>query len=192
MNRLHRWYCGSPHWRQELERRILPWALSDVELGEDVLEVGPGPGLTTDFLRARLAHLTAIEIDPALAGSLAARLAGANVTVIRGDGAALPFADARFSGVVSFTVLHHVPSRDVQERLLREVRRVLRSGGVFAGVDSRQSLLMRLAHIRDVLVPIDPMTFPARLKAAGFEDVLVQTSAREFRFRARRAVTSEK
>ncbi len=186
MNRLHRWYCRSAHWRVELEQRVLPWALKGVELGEDVLEVGPGPGLTTDFLRPRLARLTALEIDAALAEALAARLAGSNVTVIQGDAAAMPFPEARFSGVVSFTMLHHVPSREVQDKLISEVRRVLKPGGMFAGMDSRQSIVMRLAHIGDVLVPVDPRTFPARLAAAGFCDVFIETNAREFRFRARR------
>ncbi len=186
MNRLHRWYCRSAHWRQELERRVLPWALDGVELGEDVLEVGPGPGLTTDLLRPRLVRMTALEIDPALAEALAARLAGSNVTVIRGDAAAMPFPEARFSGVVSFTMLHHVPTRKVQDNLLREVRRILKPGGMFAGTDSRQSLLMRLAHIGDVLVPIDPKTFPTRLATAGFCDAFIETTAHEFRFRARR------
>ncbi len=186
MNRLHRWYCRSPHWRQELEQRVLPWALSGVELGEDVLEVGPGPGLTTDLLRPRLTRLTTLEIDAALAAALAARLAGSNVTVIQGDAAAMPFPDARFSGVVSFTMLHHVPSADLQDGVLREVCRVLKPGGVFAGVDSRQTFVMRLVHIRDTLVPVDPENFPARLAAAGFSDVFIETNARAFRFRARR------
>ncbi|MBZ5563135.1 MAG: class I SAM-dependent methyltransferase [Acidobacteriia bacterium] len=186
MNRLHRWYCRSAHWRQELEQRVLPWALGGVELGEDVLEVGPGPGLTTDLLRPRLTRMTALEVDAALAAALAARLAGTNVTVIHGDAAAMPFPDARFSGVVSFTMLHHVPSPDLQDRLLREVCRVLKPGGMFAGVDSLQSLVMRLVHIRDTLVPANPQTFPARLAAAGFCDVFIETNARAFRFRARR------
>lgn len=164
----------------------MPWALRDVELGEDVLEVGPGPGLTTNLLRPRLTRLTAIEIDSALAAALAARLAGTNVMVIQGDAAAMPFPDARFTGVVSFTMLHHVPSADLQDGLLREVCRVLKPGGVFAGVDSRQSFVMRLVHICDTLVPVNPQTFPARFAAAGFQDISVETNARAFRFRARK------
>jgi SAM-dependent methyltransferase len=163
----------------------MPWVLSGVELGEEVLEIGPGPGLTTDLLRQRIARITALEIDPVLADSLAARLGSSNVTVIRGDATAMPFVDARFSGAVSFTMLHHLPSPDLQDKLLREVRRVLRPGGVFAGVDSRQSLSMRLLHIHDTLVPVNPNTFSARLEAAGFQDVFIETDNRAFRFHAR-------
>lgn len=164
----------------------MPWVLSGVELGEEVLEVGPGPGLTTDLLRPHIAHLTALEIDPLLADSLASRLRGSNVTVIQGDGTAMPLGDAQFSGAVSFTMLHHVPSANLQDKLLREVRRVLKPGGMFAGVDSRQSLGMRLIHIHDTLVPVNPNTFSTRLEAAGFQDIFIETNARAFRFHARR------
>ena len=185
MNGVHRWMCRSAFWRKTLEQKVMPWVLSGVELGEEVLEIGPGPGLTTDLLRQRIARITALEIDPVLADSLAARLGSSNVTVIRGDATAMPFVDARFSGAVSFTMLHHLPSPDLQDKLLREVRRVLRPGGVFAGVDSRQSLSMRLLHIHDTLVPVNPNTFSARLEAAGFQDVFIETDNRAFRFHAR-------
>lgn len=186
MNLIHRWLCRSAHWQKELEGRVVPWVLSGVELGADVLEVGPGPGLTTDLLRARTARLTALEIDPALANALSARLTGSNVAVIQGDATSMPFEDARFSGAVSFTMLHHVPSRELQDKLLREVRRVLRPAGTFAGVDSRQSFFMRLIHIHDTLVPVEPSTFRTRLEAAGFEDILIEANPHSFRFCARR------
>ena len=67
MNLIHRWLCRSAGWRKQLEADVIPWVLRDVELGSEVLEVGPGPGLTTDLLRPRITHLTAIEIDSGLA-----------------------------------------------------------------------------------------------------------------------------
>ena len=112
MNRLHRWMCRSSFWEKFLQMEMLPWALKDVDLGQDLLEVGPGPGLTTDFLRTRFQRVTALEVDPALADSLKRRMSGTNVTVIQGDATALPFEDGQFSGAVAFTMLHHVPSTD--------------------------------------------------------------------------------
>ena len=50
MNRIHNWYCRSAHWTRTLERQVLPWALGGTDLGPDVLEVGPGPGLLTRHL----------------------------------------------------------------------------------------------------------------------------------------------
>jgi ubiquinone/menaquinone biosynthesis C-methylase UbiE len=186
LNFIHRWLCRSAGWRKVLDERILPWALADVELGDDVLEVGPGPGLTTDILRPRVARLTAIEIDGALADRLAQRLDGTNVSVVRGDATAMPFSDAQFSGAVSFTMLHHVPSPALQDKLLREVCRVIKPGAVFAGVDSRSNWSMKVIHIADTLVPVDPQSFPARLRAAGFEDAAIEINEHAFRFRARR------
>jgi len=185
MNRIHRWLCRSERWGKMLDQIIVPWVLSDVSLGDDVLEVGPGPGLTTDLLRPRTAHLTALEIDPALARSLAARMTGSNVAVVQGDATAMPLKSAQFSGAVSFTMLHHVPSPALQDKLLREVYRTLKPGGVFAGVDSLQSFGMRVLHLWDTLVPVEPDGFRARLQSAGFKEPFIEVNKHAFRFRAR-------
>jgi ubiquinone/menaquinone biosynthesis C-methylase UbiE len=187
VNWIHRRLCRSQSWRQSLENEILPWVLSDVMLGMNVLEVGPGPGLTTDLLRQRTERLTAVEIDPELASKLERRMAGTNVSVTRGDATAMPFKEGSFSGAVAFTMLHHVPSAASQDRLLREVWRVLQPGGVFAGTDSLMSLRMRVIHIGDTLVPVDPERFAARLEAAGFTSARITKNNRRFRFVAQKA-----
>jgi ubiquinone/menaquinone biosynthesis C-methylase UbiE len=121
-----------------------------------------------------------------MAESLSSRLGGCNVEVVTGDATAMPFLDAQFSGGVSFTMLHHVPSPELQDRVLREVWRVIEPGGVFVGSDSLQGLFMRLIHIGDTFVPIDPDTFGVRLEAAGFEVLEVEKNSDAFRFHARR------
>ena len=185
MNLLHQWLCRSNRWRATLEERV-PWVLADSDLGSNVLELGPGPGLTTDLLRRSLTHLTALELDPKLARALRLRLKDGNVRVVEGDAASMPFEDAEFSGAISFTMLHHVPSPELQDRLLREVFRVLKPGGLFVGSDSIMNWLMRIIHIGDTLVPVNPDTFGVRLQNAGFEVSAVQKNAQAFRFRARR------
>jgi SAM-dependent methyltransferase len=185
MNRLHHWLCHSNRWRKTIQQRV-PWALSNATLGHLVLELGPGPGLTTDVLRRRAERLTAIEVDPKLAESLGSRLSSSNVQVVAGDATDMPFADGQFSAVVSFTMLHHVPSPQLQDRLFRQVWRVLQPGGVFVGSDSLQSWLMQLIHVGDTLVPVDPSTVGARLQAAGFQVVEVEKYSNAFRFYARR------
>jgi SAM-dependent methyltransferase len=186
MNWFHRQVCRSGRWRRRVEHDLLPWALQGVDLGDDVLEVGPGPGVTTDVLRSRSPRLTAVEVDPATAAALERRLAGTGVRVVHGDATALPFEDGAFSSVLSFTMLHHVPSAALQDRLLAEARRVLRPGGVFAGFDGVASWLFRLIHIGDTYTPVDPATFGRRLEAAGFADVAVERGWGRFRFRAAR------
>ncbi|MBV8550566.1 MAG: class I SAM-dependent methyltransferase [Acidobacteriaceae bacterium] len=186
MNLAHRWLCNSGHWRSTVEKRILPWTLEGVELGKDVLEIGPGPGVTTESLRRRVPDLTCIEIDGMYASSLARRIGGNSVRVLCGDATAMPLPDANFDAVVCFSMLHHVSSIALQDRLLAEAARVLRPGGIFAGVDSLSSRLFRLFHLFDTMVVIDPGTFPNRLEAAGFENIQVDVIPRTFRFRARK------
>jgi SAM-dependent methyltransferase len=186
VNLIHRWYCKSKGWAFVVREYMVPGALRETDLGDAVLEIGPGPGLTTDVLRERVPALTAIEVDHKLATSLKARMSGTNVTVVEGDATAMPFPDASFSGAVSFTMLHHVPSRELQDRLLAETFRILRPGAVFTGSDSTPSLRWRLFHVFDTCVPVDPETFGARLEAAGFTDVKVGPTPNSFWFRAKK------
>jgi SAM-dependent methyltransferase len=134
--------------------------------------------------------LGALEIDAALAAALSARLKGSNVDVIEGDATKMPFLESEFSGVVSFTMLHHVPSQELQNKVLAEVLRVLQPGGFFVGSDSLQNWFMTIIHIGDTLVPVNPNGFAARLESVGFEVLEVEKDSQAFRFRARRPLSS--
>jgi SAM-dependent methyltransferase len=186
MNLAHRCLCRSKRWKNAVETYIVPWVLEGVDLGSDILEVGPGPGVTTDLLRGRVKHLTCVEIDRRLADALARRTAGSNVTVVCEDATAMSLAAGAFDGAVSLTMLHHVPSVALQDRLLSEVARVLRPGGVFVGADSVYSRSLRVLHLFDTMVLVDPAGFPDRLRTAGFKDVQVEVNPYAFRFFARR------
>jgi ubiquinone/menaquinone biosynthesis C-methylase UbiE len=187
MNLFHRWYCNSKGWARALQGELMPAVLRNLDLGDDVLEIGPGPGMSTDWLRERVSRLTSIEIDHRLAESLKHRLAGTNVTVVEGDASEMPFPDASFSGAVCFTMLHHVPHA-LQDRLLAEAARVLRPGAAFAGMDSTPSLRWNLYHLFDDRNPVDPVTFADRLAKAGFGQPTVRHGARGgFSWRATRA-----
>lgn len=185
MNRLHRWYCQSNHWKQKLDSEILPCSLNATDLHDEVLELGPGPGLTTDWLRPRCGHITCLELDAHSASALSQRLANTNVTVRVGDATAMPFRDGMFAVVLSFTMLHHLPSSALQDRLFHEAYRVLKPGGIFVGTDSMWSLWMQLFHVADTMVTIEPEQLPGRLESAGFQDVKIKISGRRFRFSAR-------
>lgn len=189
MNERHLQLCASAEWAETVKSEVLPWAVGARDLGDDVLEVGPGPGLTTDLLRQQVKRLTAVEVDDGLAAALATRMVGSNVEVVRADATALPFEAGRFSGATCFTMLHHVPSAGGQDRMLSELCRVLRPGGLLVGVDSIENPAFRELHTGDTCVPVDPATLAARLSAAGFVEVDVERSspepARRFRFAAR-------
>jgi SAM-dependent methyltransferase len=182
VNLIHRLYCRSRIWRTHVTA-LLPWALDGISLERAaVLELGPGPGLTTDWLVPRVGSLTCVEYDEPDATALAGRHPG--VDVRHGDATALPFASRSFDAVVCFTMLHHLPSAAAQDRLYAEAARVLRPKGMLAGSDSRWGPLFALAHIGDTCTLVDPEELPARLKAAGFGLVETDTRRDAFRFRA--------
>lgn len=179
MNRDHLELLRSDLWRTLLADHIIPFALADIawaDLGDDVLEIGPGPGLTTDLLSASVPRLTAIELDSGLADDLRGRM-GSVVDVIEGDASAMTFPDARFSAVVSFTMLHHVPTAELQDRLFAEAHRVLRPGGILVASDSVASADLAALHVDDTYNPVDPDELSVRLEGAGFVDVEVRSNA---------------
>jgi SAM-dependent methyltransferase len=174
---LHRLLCRSALWRWTVERWVIPWALDGLDPGEDVLELGPGPGLTTDVLRERTARLTAIELDPRFASSLQERMKNTNVEVVEADARAMSFPNGSFSAVLSFTMLHHVPSVTLQDQPLADAWCVLRPGGVFAGSDTALGVLLQLAQICDTMVSVDPAALSHRLKTAGFDELKARRRA---------------
>lgn len=186
MNKRHLELCSGAEWAEAVRRWIIPWVLDGLDLGEDVLEVGPGPGRTTEVLCDLVPRLTAIEIDPCLAADLGARMAASGVQVVQGDATDLPYDDGRFSAVLSFTMLHHLPSPADQDRLFAEAARVLGPGGVLAGTDSLDSEEFRELHTGDTCVPVEPAGLAARLAEAGFSQAEVETNDYGIRFRARR------
>jgi SAM-dependent methyltransferase len=193
MNRGHRELCASERWGTHIRETLVPWTIGARDLGQSVLEVGPGPGLTTDVLRTRTRRVTAVESDPSTAAALARRMAGTNVIVVRADATDLPFRAARFSAGIAMTMLHHVPSVEAQDALLAEMCRVLRPGAWMLGVDSLDSKGFRDFHRGDVCVPVDPETLEGRLLDAGFVGVDVDVDRVEeiVRFAARRPTIAQ-
>ena len=167
--------------------QLLPWALDGVELGPRTLEIGPGYGATTQALLERADSLTAVEVDGSMADRLN-RLYGDRAQIIHGDGTDTGLPDGHFTSVVCFTMLHHVPSTELQDRLLAEAFRVLQPGCAFAGSDGVPSLSFRLKHIADTYNPIPPTDLAERLRRTGFTDVYIDANAARQRWRATKPV----
>jgi len=165
--------CSTPEWAEFMESAVLEPVTAGVDLGDEMLEIGPGPGAATRWLRHRVKRLVALEIDPAAAASLADELAGTNVTIEVGDSTAVPFRDHSFDSVGCFTMLHHLPTAQAQFRTLCEAFRVLRPGGVLVGADSVASQGLHEFHEGDTYNPIDPARLFVFLQAAGFAHVMV-------------------
>lgn len=174
MNENHARLCSAPEWAEHMQTDILPWVSAGVDLGRKFLEVGPGPGATTDWLRRRVGHLVAVEQDGDAAAKLVERFAGTNVEVVHEDATAMTFPDDSFDSAGSFTMLHHVPTVLLQNKLLSEVLRVLRPGGVLIGSDSVPSDSLHEFHESDTYNPVDPGWFLGRLQTLGYANVTVR------------------
>ncbi|MGH3971364.1 MAG: class I SAM-dependent methyltransferase [Mycobacterium sp.] len=183
MNLCHRLCCSSDRYAAVVKSRLMPWVLADVDLGDNVLEIGPGYGANIRVLIDKAPHYTAVEIDQVMAERLQG-LYGERAQIIHGDGTDTGLPAGDFSSVVCFTMLHHIPTAVLQDRLFAEAFRVLRPGGVFAGSDSVASIPFRILHFRDTCNPVAPDTLPERLHATGFGDVHVDASSGRLRWRA--------
>ena len=187
MNRFENWFCASSFWRGVTRKHLLPWVLSGTELGEHALEIGAGPGAATDELRKRAARVTSLEYSHPFAADLAARNQSENGAVLQGDASTLPFPEKTFSAAIAILVLHHLRSREAQERAFTEILRVLRPGGVFLAFEIQDGWLNRIGHIRSTFVPVAPASVCDRLAAAGFSNVITEFRRSAYRLRALRA-----
>jgi SAM-dependent methyltransferase len=138
-----------------------------------MIEIGPGPGAATDWLRHQVARLVAVECDQSAADALADKFVGSNVEIVCGDGADLGFAAACFDSAGCFTMLHHVPTVALQDAVLGQMLRVLRPGGILVGSDSLPSEDLERFHEGDIYNPIQPGTLGQRLRRLGFEQITV-------------------
>lgn len=116
--------------RYELEPFIPGFAKFEEATGLQVLEIGVGMGADhVRFAQAGPARLVGLDLTPRAVALTRERAAGLGVdaTVFVGDAEHLAFPDHLFDLVYSWGVLHHSPDT---QAALREVRRVLRPGGV--------------------------------------------------------------
>lgn len=99
------------------------------EPDDDVLDVACGPGRVSLDLAPYVRSVTGLDLTPGMLDQARAGLAEsgcANVRFVRGNAAAMPFADSAFSLVVSSAAFHHF---EAPPAVLAEMIRVCRPGG---------------------------------------------------------------
>jgi SAM-dependent methyltransferase len=173
MNENHAALCSSPEWAEFLTTEVLTPLTERRDLGDRLLEVGPGYGAATSWLRHRVARLVALELDAAMARRLADEFSGTNVTVEVGDCTHAQFEDESFDSVATFTMLHHLPTAALQYAALAEAFRVLRPGGFLVGSDSLASPDLHQFHEGDTYNPIDPARLLVFLQAIGYGRICI-------------------
>jgi SAM-dependent methyltransferase len=145
-----------------------------------LLDVACGPGVVTAAIAPRAASVVAFDATAPMLDKAKARCAKAglaNVEFKCGDAESLPFADARFDGVVTRLAIHHFAD---PQRALGEMFRVLRPGGTAVIVDvvsaedaddsNLQNAIERLrdpSHVR----MLSASQLDACVARAGFRDI---------------------
>ncbi len=190
MNGLEHFLCSTSVWRYLTQRRVLPWVLSGARLGDHLLEIGAGYGPATPQLLKIVPSVTSLEYDANTARILKAHHNGGPGGALRGDATQLPFAAQSFSSAIAILVLHHLRSRDLQDRMFAEVYRVLRPGGVFLAFEINDSWVHRVGHIGSTFTPVSAGSAFARLTHAGFSRISVDFRRGAFRVGAVREANS--
>lgn len=121
---------ADPNARLVCDEREVYEALLPLE-GSRVLELGCGRADKTRAIATRsgVASILALEVDRIQHQKNLAIADLPNVTFDLGGAEAIPAPDASFDIVVMFKSLHHVP-RDLMDRAMGEIRRVLRPAGL--------------------------------------------------------------
>jgi SAM-dependent methyltransferase len=93
-----------------------------IPAGSRLLEIGSGPSNEATFEFAKIGPVTGVDVSDEIFGNTSL------VHAVVFDGVHLPFPDRSFDAVVSNWVMEHV---EKPLPLLKEVRRVLRPGGMY-------------------------------------------------------------
>ena len=100
--------------------------------GEHVLEIGCGQGVGTQIILEQFgaAHVTAIDLDPAMIDRARERLRdhGDKEALRTGDAEHIDAPDDSFDAVFDFGIIHHIPNWRAS---IEEVHRVIRPSGRF-------------------------------------------------------------
>jgi SAM-dependent methyltransferase len=115
----------------------LEWELSRVPLAERgawrALEIGCGPGRLMRPMSRHFVEIHGVDVSDEMIALAREKL--------RDIPSLSPFQDESFDFVYSYAVFQHIPSREVIFEYLREIRRVLRTGGLsvlqFSGLTNR-------------------------------------------------------
>ena len=181
-----RWWDGSQRWLRILQN-VVPARLAYFDTivdwrGKAVLDLGCGGGFMSEAIALRGAKVTGVDPAPgavAVANRHAAQ-SSLSICYLVGTGEHLPIRDASMDHVVCVDVLEHVADLD---RVIAEIRRVLRPGGAFLFDTINRTLLARLVYVvfgerllriappgtHDPSKFIKPEELRGKLEAAGFQ-----------------------
>lgn len=104
-----------------------------IKKGNKVLDVGCGNAVLYDCLASKSINYTGLDLSGnllKLAQKRISKLSGKQkISLVKGNIINLPFKDRQFDWVLSLAVLHHIPSKELQEQSVKEIYRVLKPKG---------------------------------------------------------------
>jgi arsenite methyltransferase len=176
--------------RDVVRRRRLVMAALRAQPGEDVADIGCGPGFYLTELAEQVGlrgSVTGIDSASAMLAAAAQRTdRHKNVALYRSDATSLPVPDHAFDALLSVQVLEYVPDVDAA---LAEIHRVLRPGGravlwdvdwatvSWRSNDDRRMRAMLNVWDRHLVHKSIPRSLAPSLHNVGFDNVTVEGHA---------------
>ncbi|MFA7169842.1 MAG: class I SAM-dependent methyltransferase [Candidatus Paceibacterota bacterium] len=107
--------------------------IREVEEGTELLDVGCGNGLMFPYISEKGSYYFGVDIAENLIEiareRYANKIAEGRARFEVGDATDLPVKDDEFDFVISFAVLHHIPSEKLRKKFFDEIQRALRPNG---------------------------------------------------------------
>lgn len=145
-----------------------------------ILEIGCGTGSVLVLVKRKHPDAEVVGLDPdpkaLVRAKRKAERASVSIGLDQGFSGDMHYPDGSFDRVLSSFMFHHLDKVE-KEKTLREVRRVLKPGGVFhmvdfAGLDGRSGgFLVRMLHAHHRLDDNDEDRVLALMRQAGWGDV---------------------
>ena len=102
--------------------------ISDIKSQNKVLDIGCGNALMLPFILEKGAFYSGLDISEKLIEiarkKYSKEVEQEKAELVVGSAIELPFQDEKFDFVISFAVLHHIPSKELQEKFFKEIKRV--------------------------------------------------------------------
>lgn len=107
--------------------------VGSLEEGMEILDIGCGNGLMVPFIMDKGSYYVGIDIAENLIDiakeRYAAEVEAGRAHFFAADATELPVKDEEFDFIISFAVLHHLPSVGLRKRFFEEIKRALRPNG---------------------------------------------------------------